>query len=300
MAASPGRRALASGDRWQVFEGERPRLLRLAYQMLGSISDAEDIVQDAYLRWSSADRTGVAQPPAYLTRIVSRLCLDQLKSARARRETYVGPWLPEPVVDHPALSPEAGSDGGLDLSVGLLLALERLSPLERAAFLLHDVFEVEFAEIGAILDRTAAACRQLALRARAHIDAGRRRFAVSREAGERIAHAFRAAVSAGDAAALGRLLAEDAMLMTDGGGRRPAALNTVHGGMRVARFFAGLSRKGWLAHPFAVRWINGHPGYVTVEADGLPQTTALEIAGGRIAAVYIMRNPDKLHAVAPP
>jgi RNA polymerase sigma-70 factor (ECF subfamily) len=297
-AAGPGRRALPPDDPDPVFERERPRLLRLAYQMLGTLGDAEDVLQDAWLRWTAADRAAVAEPQAYLTRIVGRLCLDQLRSARARREVYVGPWLPEPVVEHPALSPQAGVEAAHDVSVGLMLAMERLSPLERAAFLLHDVFEVEFAEIGAILERTAAACRQLALRARAHIDAGRRRFPLTREAGERIARAFGEAVAAGDAAALGRLLAADASLTADGGGKRTAILNTLQGRTRIARFFAGGARKGWFATDFEVRWINGQPGYVTREADGLPQVTILEIAGGRVAAVYIMRNPDKLRGVA--
>src|SRR5262249_3930597 len=199
------------------FEAHRPVLTGLAYRMLGSRAEAEDVVQDAYLRWHAADRAAIEQPRRYLGTVVTRLCLDRIKSAKAQREIYVGQWLPEPVVDE-SFDAEAASDLAHDLSVALMLMLERLSPLERAAFLLHDVFGLDFAEVASALNRREAACRQLAARARAHIEAGKPRFPASREDGLRLAVAFRKASQSGDMAALAQLLRGDAVLYTDGGG----------------------------------------------------------------------------------
>lgn len=279
-----------------TFEPERRRLTALAYRMLGSVADAEDIVQEAYLRWHAADRAAVAQPRAFLATMVTRLCLDRLKSAQARRESYVGAWLPEPWLVEAEESPEAALELAGDLSVALMLALERLSPLERAAFLLHDVFDLPFAEVAEALGRSEAACRQLAARARQQVRAARPRYAPSMAEGARLAQAFLAASRGGDLAALERLLREDVVLWSDGGGKRPAALNPIRGWRKVSRFYAGLARKHRTGPPRMVRLarINGLPGYVTVEPDGTLQTTALEIADDRIAAVYIVRNPDKL------
>lgn len=290
-----------AGDAGAGFEAHRRRLSAIAYRMLGSVAEAEDVVQDAFLRWHGADREVVDDPGAFLARIVTRLCLDRLKEARRRRETYVGPWLPEPLVTgtwgtHP--SDESVAD---DISYALLLALERLSPLERAAFLLHDVFEVEFDAISEILDRSPAACRQLASRARTHIRDGRHRFDVQATEQQRIAEAFFAAARSGDSAALGRLLAETATLHSDGGGKKIAALNVLSGSRRVVRFLSGVHRK-WGREParFVHRLeLNGLPALLTVEADGTVQTMALAIEGDRIAALYIVRNPDKLRHLAP-
>ncbi|HCS69627.1 MAG TPA: RNA polymerase sigma factor SigJ, partial [Rhodospirillaceae bacterium] len=221
-----------------LFEAHRPRLVRLAYRMLGSMLEAEDIVQDAWLRWRRADRGAVATPGAYLTRIVTRLCLDVLKSARVRRETYIGPWLPEPVVE-----PEDDALRADDLTLTLMLALERLSPLERAAFLLHDVFDVPSGEVAATLEREPAAVRQLAARARKHVRDGRPRYDVSREEGARIAQAFFAASTKGDLAELRGLLAENVVILSDGGGKVVAFRNPIIGLDRALRLFAGLSRK---------------------------------------------------------
>jgi RNA polymerase sigma-70 factor, ECF subfamily len=231
--------------------------------------------------------------------VVTRLCLDQLKSARAQRESYVGPWLPEPVLDEAALAAETASDYAHDLSVALMLTLERLSPLERAAFLLHDVFDMEFAAIAQTLGRSAPACRQLAARARAHVHAARPRFAASPDDGARLAEAFRAAAATGDAAALARLLAADAVLYTDGGGKRPAALNPIHGADKITRLLVGLLRKGapteeWRFRPAR---INGAAGYILEEPDGTAQTVAFDVEDGRISAVYVVRNPDKLRRI---
>lgn len=268
----------------------RPRLVRLAYRMLGSLTDAEDVVQDAYLRWHRTDRAGVRDAPAYLSRTVTRLCLDQMKSARARRESYVGEWLPEPLVE---TEDEPGED---DLTLTLMLALERLSPLERAAFLLHDVFGQSFDDIASTLGRDAAACRQLAVRARSHVREARPRFPVSEARGEAIAAAFFDASRSGDVAALKAMLAEDVMFTSDGGGKRLAVYNVLNGAAKILRLFAGLARKQppGSSRLVALRRIDGLPGLVTLEPDGLLQTTALQIEDDRIRAIYVMRNPDKL------
>lgn len=276
------------------FEAERPRLLRLGYRMLGSLSEAEDVVQEAWLRWARVEES-VDTPGAYLTRIVTRLCIDQLRSARARRETYVGAWLPEPLLG----STEAEESFADDVTLSLMLALERLSPLERAAFLLHDVFDVALTDVATTLGREAAAVRQLAARARKHVQAERTRFAVAPEEGERIARAFFAAAREGNATALGALLASDVQIHSDGGGKVIAFRNVIRGIDRALRLFAGLRRKAVVPpRLLRVATINGLPGFISLERGGLLQTTALDIQNGRIAAIYIVRNPDKLGHVA--
>jgi RNA polymerase sigma-70 factor (ECF subfamily) len=284
----------------EVFERHRRYLIGLGYRMLGSIAAAEDAVQEAYLRWHRADRSAVAEPRAFLGKIVTRICLDEMKSARARRETYVGPWLPEPVLHDSGWSAESASEYADDLSVGLMLALERLSPLERAAFLLHDVFDVDYGEVATLLERSEAACRQLATRARANVREQRARFEIPPDGGRAIAEAFTAAVQAGDVAALAGLLAADAMLHTDGGGKRKAALRIIKGHDRIIRFSIGVFRKFTVPMAIEMRFthINGLPGFVTVFDDGSLQTTAFEIVDGRIAAIYVVLNPDKLGRVA--
>jgi len=282
-----------------LFEAERRHLTGLAYRMLGSLAEAEDTVQEAYLRWHAVDREAVASPRAFLSTVVTRLCLDLLKSARNRREAYVGPWLPEPVLDTAALDAETASEYAQDLSVALMLTLERLSPLERAAFLLHDVFDVDFAGVAQAIGRSEAACRQLAARAREHVRAARPRFTPSAEEGERLAATFRQAAASGDASAMTRLLAADAVLYSDGGGKRLAARNPIYGADKIARFFAGVMTKedasGWRVR--AAR-INGLPGYVFADAEGALRTVAFEFRDGGIAAIYLIVNPDKLQRVA--
>ena len=281
-----------------AFETHRRALTGLAYRMLGSRAEAEDIVQDAYLRWHAADRTAIEEPRRYLGTVVTRLCLDRMKSAQARREVYVGQWLPEPVVDE-TFDDDTAGDLAHDISVALMLLLERLSPLERASFLLHDVFGLDFAEIARALDRGEAACRQLAARARAHIEAGRPRFPASHEDGHRLAAAFRAAMTSGDTKAFAQILAKDAVLYSDGGGKRAAALNPIHGADRILRFFAGIARKNPALAAMAARpaTVNGLPGFVLRESDGSIDTMAVEHHAGRIVAIYLIRNPDKLQHV---
>lgn len=270
-----------------AFEPLRPRLMRVAYRMLGSVTDAEDVVQEAFIRWMRADRADVREPEAFLRRTVTRLCLDQIKSARRQRETYVGPWLPDPVVE---------DDEADDITLPLMLALERLSPLERAAFLLHDVFGLQFEEVAAEIERDPAACRQLAARARSHVREARPRFKIEKERGLELAEAFFNASRSGDMKALGAMLSADVAAYADGGGKRPAATEPAMG------FEAVMSQYGkvaaWLRdNPSKLvrfGFINGLPGFVTLEVDGELQTTALDVEDGRIAAIYVVRNPDKL------
>jgi RNA polymerase sigma-70 factor (ECF subfamily) len=285
------------------FEPHRRRLLGLAYRMLGSMADAEDAVQESYLRWHSADRSRVSDPRGFLVTTTTRICLDVLTSARARHEEYVGPWLPDPVVDTAALTPDTHTELAEDLSIALLLILDRLSPLERAAFLLHDVFDFSFSEVAGALGRSEAACRQLAARARAHVRAARPRGAVAPAARSgdvdakhrQLMTAFVAATRSGDLDALTTMLAGDVRVVTDGGGKVAAALNVLEGSDHAARFLIGASRKGW-REGYTLRFapINGLPGVIVDSPDGLVQTTAFDIDGGVIRAVYVVRNPDKL------
>ena len=288
------------------FEPYRRRLLGLAYRMLGSMADAEDAVQETYLRWHTADSGEVWDARAFLMTTTTRICLDMLTSARARREEYVGPWLPEPVIDTPALAPDSRTELAEDLSIALLLTLDRLSPLERAAFLLHDVFDFSFSEVATTLQRSEAACRQLAARARAHVRQSRPRGATAPpRSGEidakhaQLMSAFLAATRSGNLSELMHLLASDVRVVTDGGGKLPAALNVIEGADRAARFLVGAARKGWrddLTVRFAA--INGMPGVIVHGPEGPVQTAAFEIEAGVVRALYVVRNPEKLRHLA--
>jgi RNA polymerase sigma-70 factor, ECF subfamily len=283
----------SSQDVAAVFDPLRPALIRAAYRMLGSVADAEDVVQDAFLRWLDVDRNAVREPAAYLRRVVTRLCLDRLKSVRRGRETYIGTWLPEPVV-------ESGEEEPDDVTLPLLMALERLSPLERAAFLLHDVFGLDFDEVAATIARDPAPCRQLASRARAHVRANRPHYPVPKERGLEIAEAFFAASRNGEMERLRALLAADVTAYADGGGKASAHGAPVIGLEPVMRLFARFAALFAVKKSRLVRYclINGLPGFVTVEGGDILQTTALEIEDGRVVAVYVTRNPDKLRHVA--
>ena len=277
----------------EVFEAQRPRLRRLAYRMLGSIAEAEDVVQDAWLRWTKAS-DDVRDPAAWLVRATTRLCIDRLRAAKAEREAYKGPWLPEPLIEPLAQDPVERAE---DVSVAFLLALERLSPLERAVFLLHDVFDADYAEVAETLGKNEAAVRQLASRARAHVQDNRPRFTVSQEDAAKLASAFMLAATSGDMKALSAVLAEDAVMVTDGGGRKNAALRPLIGREDILRLLEGLAwRHDGQAWPLifrAVR-INGYPGVIMDRWDG-PMTVAFEPGpDGLLAGVYMVRNPDKL------
>ena len=274
-------------DAAESFNPLRPKLMRVAYRMLGSVADAEDVVQEAFIRWMATDRSVVRIAEAFLRSTVTRLCLDQLKSARRQRETYVGPWLPDPVVEE---------DEQDDVTLPLMLALERLSPLERAAFLLHDVFGLGFDEIAATIQRDEAACRQLAARARTHVREARPRFQVEKQRGLALAEAFFNASRSGDMTALGAMLAADVSVHADGGGKRTAAMEPIVGFAAVMAFHESLAEQFAKNGSKLVRTglVNGLPGFITLEADGELQTTALDIEDGKVVAIYVVRNPDKL------
>jgi RNA polymerase sigma-70 factor (ECF subfamily) len=274
-------------DAAESFNPLRPKLMRVAYRMLGSVADAEDVVQEAFIRWMATDRSVVRIAEAFLRSTVTRLCLDQLKSARRQRETYVGPWLPDPVVEE---------DEQDDVTLPLMLALERLSPLERAAFLLHDVFGLGFDEIAATIQRDEAACRQLAARARTHVREARPRFQVEKQRGLALAEAFFNASRSGDMTALGAMLAADVSVHADGGGKRTAAMEPIVGFAAVMAFHEFLAAQFAKNGSKLVRTglVNGLPGFITLEADGELQTTALDIEDGKVVAIYVVRNPDKL------
>jgi len=278
----------------EAFEAQRPRLIRLAYRMLGSVAEAEDVVQDAWLRWTRADDE-VRDPAGWLVRTVSRLCIDRLRSAKVQREAYRGPWLPEPLIEELDVDPLERAE---EVSVAFLLALQRLSPLERAVFLLHDVFDEDYAAIAETLGRNEAAVRQLAVRARAHVKDSKPRFTVSEDEAAKLAAAFMAAAAQGDMAALSAVLAEDAVMMTDGGGKRIASLRPLIGREDILRLLEGISwRSGgtamWPISFRAVR-INGYPGVIMERDDG-PMTVAFQPGeGGKLSAIYMVRNPDKL------
>ena len=287
-----------------MFEAERPRLQGLAYRMLGSLADAEDAVQEAWIRWSRIDPATIVEPRAWLVRVTTRLCIDRLRSLKARREDYVGPWLPEPLVEAADLSeppPGEAMERAEDLTVAFLLALERLSPLERAVFVLHDLFSTDYSEVAAMLGRSEAACRQLGARARAHVEAARPRYRLDEAEAKRLTEAFLEALRSDDAGRLGALLAEDAVLVSDGGGKAVAALRPILGRDRIVRFLIGLSSKLAARGRLEVKpaHVNGLPGLVVRAVNGLT-TFALETGeDGLVSAVYSVRNPDKLKRVAP-
>lgn len=306
----PGSPSLVLAERAGRYQREHARSLRaLAYRMLGSVAEAEDIVQEAWLRWAELDESGVQHAGAYLSRLVSNLCLDRLGSAAARREHYVGVWLPEPWLDDDeqrerAPDPQSQAEFAQDVSVAFMLALERLSPLERAAFLLHEVFELEFDEIGERLGRSAAACRQLSSRARKHVKAEAPRQEVAPADGLRLWQAFSQAVRTRDVDALAQVLSADARMLADGGGVVSAVPKPLQGGELIARTFIGFARmptnQGWRLESV---WLNGMPGCLVFDdLDGgrLVQAMVLAPAAGepgRIGALYIQRNPDKLRGL---
>jgi RNA polymerase sigma-70 factor (ECF subfamily) len=294
-------------ERAQRYDREHARSLRaLAYRMLGSRSEAEDIVQEAWLRWAQVDESTVQHAGAYLSRLVTNLCLDKLGSAAARREQYVGVWLPEPLMNEEtgwSPGPEMQAEFAQDVSVAFMLALERLSPLERAAFLLHEVFDLDFDEIGQRLERSAAACRQLASRARDHVKADYARREVEEEERERLFAAFSEAVRNFDVDALAKVLTEDAVMLADGGGKVSAVPRPLHGGALIAQTLISFARlptsRTWRLEPAR---INGLPGCLIFDdaTNHLVQTIALAPSAtepGRIGALYIQRNPDKLQGM---
>lgn len=283
-------------DPGELFARERAQLVRHAYRMLGSMSDAEDAVQDAFLRWQSASRDDVRDPHAFLRATVTRIAIDRLRAQRRARETYIGPWLPEPVIVDESTAPERMVALAEDISFGFLLALERLSPLERAAFLLHDALDVPFAEIAQTLERSEESVRRLASRARRAIhETAPRRIERPHNADE-LRDRFGAALLNGDVETVMSMLTEDALLLSDGGGKKTAAINPVKGRDHVGRGMLGLARKaaGRFTSVQPLR-VNGLPGWAFFTGEGLDQTMAIELdAEGRVETIYVTRNPEKL------
>lgn len=283
-------------DRSATFDRHRPLLFSIAYRMLGSVMDAEDVVQEAFVRWRRASAAEVRSPKAYLSAVVTRLCIDELRSAKIRREEYVGPWLPEPLPTEPA--PDAAALDG-SLSMAFLVLLESLNPTERAVFLLREVFEYDYDEISRLVDKSEANCRQIARRARQSVAARRPRFERSPEQEERLAQRFVEACTSGDLEDLLELLSDDITVWSDGGGKVTAARHPIHGPDRVARFFLGLVSKAPPAFVARLARINGGPGIIGY-VDGHPlNVLTFDVADGRIRAIRIVLNPEKLRAVPP-
>jgi RNA polymerase sigma-70 factor (ECF subfamily) len=289
-----------SAHRGSELEALRPTLLALAYRMLGSVGEAEDVVQEAYLRHRRALARGeeIESPRAYLSAVVTRLSIDQLRSARARREVYVGEWLPEPVLTDagPDVDPAEHAERADSLSLAFLVLLEQLNPVERAVFLLHDVFGYGYDEIARTIGKSEDNCRQLATRARRHVDEHRPRFEASRQERERLAERFFAAVSGGDVDGLVEMLAADVVVYGDGGGKSPSWPQPIVGRDRVAKLLAGVGRQvADYDLVLSLREVNGHPGAVVTDASGgIVSVFSLDVADGVVQTVRSVINPDKL------
>ncbi|MGW8741832.1 RNA polymerase sigma-70 factor [Streptomyces sp. WAC 04229] len=284
-----------------VFEAHRPVLLGVAYRMLGRLADAEDVVQEAWLRWSAADRSTVREPRGYLVRVTTRLAIDRLRQIRSRGETYVGPWLPEPyVTDFGDTVPDTAERAVLadSVSLAVLVVLESLSPLERAVFVLREAFGYPYAEIAAMLERGEAAVRQLAGRARRHVDERRPRYDVDPAQRRDLTERFLAAAAGGDLAGLMELLAPDVRLVGDSGGKSKAPLRVLESSEKVARFLQGAARKSVPDFSYRFLEINGGPALLALSGGKPDSVFQIEVADGRIQSVYIIRNPDKLLSLA--
>ena len=294
-------------ERLQAFEALRPHLLGIAYRMLGEMSAAEDVAQEAWLRWQRAQPVEVRDPRAWLSAVTVRLSLDALRKARARRETYVGPWLPEPILpdDMRALAadaPAARAELASDLSLALLHVLERLTPEERAALILHDAFDCDYATIARTLEKSEPACRKLVSRARERVKLEHPRQAVSKAQHRALVDNFVAAAASNDPTQISRLLASDVILYSDGGGRAAAALRPIYGADKVIRFTTGVMRKFAPAEGFVLERadINGTPGFLLRTRDGIHSALTVEFSGRLISAIYLVRNPEKLTRVSRP
>lgn len=279
----------------EVFETHRPRLFAIAYRMLGSAADAEDVLQEACIRWLQSSREQIQSPEAFLVTIVSRLCINHLQSARVKREQYFGEWLPEPILTGQAGDPSAAAQMDESLSIAFLAVLERLTPTERAVFLLRDVFEYEYSEIGGILELSESNCRQILRRARQHLKESRPRFDSSPRQREELLQRFLQATSHGDMDGLLSLFAQDIVLFADGGGKANAVPNPIYGATNVGRFLFGARKKllpGELAHQIAQ--INGQPGVISYFGGRPYSVLTINVVDGRIRNIYIVSNPDKL------
>ncbi|HSB55347.1 MAG TPA: RNA polymerase sigma factor SigJ [Gemmatimonadales bacterium] len=278
----------------EIFQRHRARLFGIAYRMLGSVQDAEDVLQEAYLRWHSSDPATLRNAEAWLVAVTTRLSIDRLRRATTEREAYLGTWLPEPIASGPDTTADRHAELVSDLSVAFLLMLERLAPEERAAFLLREVFDSDYAEIARVLERSEAACRQLVHRARERVRGGRPRFSVPAETRERLLERLLAALERGDQRELLALVAPGATFDADGGGRVSAMRRQVQGAERIVRMMLGFERKGRGLVRHSVAWVNGEPAVLTHAGENLLFTTSVETDGEQFLAFYRVLNPDKL------
>ena len=287
---------VSTSDRTGPFERLRPRLFGIAYRMLGTVQDAEDVLQEAYLRWHLADADAVRNPEAWLIAITTRLSIDALRRAAVERERYVGDWLPEPIATDALSVADRRAEVASDLSVAFLVLLERLAPEERAAFLLREVFDAGYDEIARVLERSEAACRQIVHRARERVGTDRKRFDVPLETQERLVDRFVAALGAGDQEELLSLVGAVATWTSDGGGKVAATRRVVRGATRIIRLLLGLVRKRPSTR-YEVTWLNEEPAIASYTGGRLGSTISVATDGERIVAFYSMRNPDKLRHV---
>lgn len=287
-------------DPTAIFTELRPLLFGIAYRMLGTVSDAEDAVQDTWMRWQAAQGAeAVRSPRAYLGSVVTRLCIDRLREQAVRREHYLGDWLPEPLLTEATPLASEQVQQSESLRMGFLVLLQRLNPVERAVFLLREVFDYDYPEIAAILGKSEANCRQILVRARAHVAAGQPRQAVSPQEEDRVAFEFLSALAARDPARVAGLLAADAVAYSDGGGRVNAARKPIHGADRVARFFEGLMKKGAAQAETRMVRINNEPGVLIYLGGQLNSALTVQIADGQVQALHWVLNPDKLRHLPP-
>jgi len=285
--------------RTQVFQTHRRRLLGIAYRMLGSTAEAEDVLQDAWLRWNESDVDGLRSAEAWLVTVVTRLAIDRLRVLRSERERYPGFWLPEPLVEAADEdTPQSLLERADDLSVALMKVLEQLGPEERAAFVLRQAFDMDYADLAGALGKTEAACRQLVHRASERVQAERPRFAVSRESHWRVLEAFAGAAQRGDLAGMRAVLAEDAELVGDGGGKVRAFPFVLRGGQRLAQLYYALFRRAGDAVHYRLVRVNGQPGLARYVESALESVQAFELEGERIRVIHVQRNPDKLARAA--
>ncbi|MGZ5198389.1 MAG: RNA polymerase sigma-70 factor [Telluria sp.] len=284
-------------DLIDTFKILRPRLIAIAYRMLGSRADAEDVVQDAYLRAHGREHQEIRCGEAWLVTITTRLCVDRLRRSSVEREAYIGPWLPEPIVSRRGEPPDAMMELAAEVSMAFMVVLERLSPDERAVFLLHQVFEFDYAEIAEVMEKSVAACRQMFHRARMRVQAGQPRFRISRDEHQRLLDRFILASREGNRSVLAQLLTEDAAFTSDGGGKRRAAIKVIVGADRIARMQAGITCKWGARISYESAEINGEPGALRFLDGELDAVISIGIDSGRIEAIYMVRNPDKLRAV---
>ena len=285
-------------DRAEIFNSYRPLLFSIAYRMLGTVMDAEDMLQETFLRWQRASVENVENPRAFLSAVVTRLCIDQLRSVRVQREEYIGPWLPEPLM----MSEPTQLDSMIlaeSISTAFLILLENLNPVERAVYLLHEVFDYDYAEIAQIVHKTEDNCRQLFSRAKKYITERRPRFEPDREQNERLLFTFQRAIANGDMNGLLEILAEDIVLYSDGGGKVSAARKPVLGSKRVARFFFGIAKRLPLGLQIRFVQVNGLPGFVNYIYKTATSVYAFQILDGRIQNVFAVSNPEKLKRIRP-